>query len=407
MYEIKSQRGHPLRVIKNFKFRFLRNTFQGSLWRCVLKNCSAKIFFDENNKINFEKNMHYHSPNFENSFEKQNIVAANSLKEQNIKSISETSSVQIGKNQGDQNNYSTEDENIYGKMNNTSCSKLSPSEKLTNNEKQYELSIETIRDCIRRKYQDLQQMKKPQKQFEQNKKKNIVNCTEYQVGVSQAGLVNEPNDISASFLKDEKHIKNLDENEKGEKDESHINFSLYSMNNVKENESDDYQTNNTLKSLNKLSYDLNEKNQRKCNPNNIVKPFRESMLYNETGNQYLRNQHHIHRLNSNSFRRSSEDSARNKEAMRRYNIAENQGESESVNECRYQKSLQENLQVSTRNREYDYLQNQNQSLTEEWDANYKVDRLRFLDRMIAAGNYHLLNEAQSIIEELREAKIIY
>ena len=43
MYEITSQRGQPQRVINNFKYRYLGNTSQGSVWRCTLKDCNAKI----------------------------------------------------------------------------------------------------------------------------------------------------------------------------------------------------------------------------------------------------------------------------------------------------------------------------------------------------------------------------
>ena len=97
--------------------------------------------------------------------------------------------------------------------------------------------------------------------------------------------------------------------------------------------------------------------------------------------------------------------------MSQYNIA---GVSEFIKDSRTLESLIAYPKISTRNNEYENLQDQNQSLLEEnstfadkLDVSYKITCLKFLDRMIAAGNYNLLNEVQSIIKELRGAKIIY
>ena len=196
MYEISSQRGHPLRVIKNYKFRFLRNVSQGSVWRCTSKNCNAKIIFDENHQVKFEKNIHYHSPNFKKSFKNHNMGTIYSLKEQNTKSTSETGSVQEEKNH--KNNDDIVDEKMSRKTNNTSRCLFLPIENFTNCDEQDESSIETIRECIRRKYQVLQQMKRSQNQFEHNKKSISVNNSKHHV-TGQPHVVLENDDITTSL----------------------------------------------------------------------------------------------------------------------------------------------------------------------------------------------------------------
>ena len=68
----------------------LRVQFGDAHQRIVMQ----KLYLTQKLQVKFEKNIHYHSPNFKKSYKNHNIGTIYSLKEQNTKSTPETDSVQ-------------------------------------------------------------------------------------------------------------------------------------------------------------------------------------------------------------------------------------------------------------------------------------------------------------------------
>ena len=46
-----SKKDKPLKILENYKYRFLINIVGGTVWRCTLKNYCSSITVNDKNKI--------------------------------------------------------------------------------------------------------------------------------------------------------------------------------------------------------------------------------------------------------------------------------------------------------------------------------------------------------------------
>ena len=69
-----SKKGKNLKILENYKYRFLRNIVGGTVWRCTLKDCCSSIIVDVKNNLKLKWKDGDHLPNNKQSLEDESIT---------------------------------------------------------------------------------------------------------------------------------------------------------------------------------------------------------------------------------------------------------------------------------------------------------------------------------------------